>query len=139
MLFHRAIGDERDEGKKHLLFSFDFAVNILQIVSDDSARLKDRPSHTLYADHKGMCKFTGEDDSNYKRVLGVLERWMDELRKELAENKKTEKVSPVNCVSRRTQMMTDKSQSLRPLRAHPPSQGVTTVASKGGRSTTLVD
>lgn len=44
------------------------------ILGEDSAKL-DYPgeiSRPLNADHHGVCKFDGEEDPNYKAVLGVL-------------------------------------------------------------------
>jgi hypothetical protein len=46
------------------------------------------------ADHSAMCKFQSKDDNNYKRVSGVLVRWMTELERS-PESKGEEKVSTV--------------------------------------------
>jgi hypothetical protein len=46
----------------------------------------------IEADHSAMCKFQSKDDNNYKRVSGVLVRWMMELERP-PESKGEEKVS----------------------------------------------
>jgi hypothetical protein len=44
------------------------------------------------ADHSAMCKFQSKDDNNYKRLSGVLMRWITELER-APESKGEEKVS----------------------------------------------
>ena len=50
-----------------------------KIVTETSACISGHPRMMLEADHSGMCKFQSKDDNNYKRVSGVLIRWVTEL------------------------------------------------------------
>ena len=63
-----------------------------KIVTETSACIPGYPRTMIEADHSAMCKFQSKDDNNYKRVSGVLVRWMMELER-APESKGEEKVS----------------------------------------------
>ena len=49
-------------------------------MADESAHIKGYKTITLSDDHEGMCKCSGTDDVKYKTLLGVLRRWVTELK-----------------------------------------------------------
>ena len=63
-----------------------------KIVTETSACIPGHPRTMVEADHSAMCKFQSKDDNNYKRVSGVLMRWITELER-APESKGEEKVS----------------------------------------------
>ena len=67
-------------------------VDIRKVVTDDSAHIRGYKALTLSDDHEGMCKCSGEDDNKYQTILGVLRRWVTEL-KETSKAEKLEEVS----------------------------------------------
>ena len=68
------------------------ADNERKIVTETSACIPGYPRTMVEADHSAMCKFQSKDDNNYKRVTGVLVRWMMELERP-PESKGEEMVS----------------------------------------------
>ena len=68
------------------------ADNERKIVTETSACIPGYPRTMVEADHSAMCKFQSKDDNNYKRVSGVLVRWMMELERP-PESKGEEMVS----------------------------------------------
>ncbi|KAF2183348.1 hypothetical protein K469DRAFT_728103 [Zopfia rhizophila CBS 207.26] len=50
-----------------------------KIVPESSACLAGYPAMPIHADHSGMCKFEDKEDPNYRKVAGVLKRWIQEL------------------------------------------------------------
>src|SRR5438045_455712 len=50
-----------------------------EIVRESSACLPGYPRTLLDTDHDGMCKFKEKDDVNYKRISGLLAKWVKEL------------------------------------------------------------
>ena len=61
---------------------------------DDSAHIRGYKALTLNDDHEGMCKCSGKDDNKYQTMLGVLRRWVTELR-DTSKADKPEEVSIV--------------------------------------------
>ena len=59
---------------------------------DDSARIPSYKSLSIHADHQGMCKFSGKDDSNYHSVLDILQKWVKDL-KAASGDKKPQDIS----------------------------------------------
>ena len=55
-------------------------VDIRKVVIDDSAHIRGYKALTLSDDHEGMCKCSGKDDNKYQTMLGVLRRWVTELK-----------------------------------------------------------
>jgi len=51
-----------------------------QVVSKESAKIPGYLSQSITAAHANMCKFQDKDDSNYRKVLEVLQRWAQELK-----------------------------------------------------------
>jgi len=51
-----------------------------QVVSKESAEIPGYLSQSITAAHANMCKFQDKDDSNYRKVLEVLQRWAQELK-----------------------------------------------------------
>ena len=61
-------------------------------MTDDSAHIKGYKTITLSDDHQGMCKCSGADDNKYQTILGVLQRWVTEL-KDTSKADKPQEVS----------------------------------------------
>lgn len=51
----------------------------VRVVSKDSGALPGWLASTIYADHRGMVRFSSEDDNGFKRVLAELIRWKGEV------------------------------------------------------------
>jgi hypothetical protein len=63
-----------------------------KIVTETSACIPGYPRTLVEADHSAMCKFQSKDDNNYKKVSGVLIKWVTELER-APKSKGEEKVS----------------------------------------------
>jgi len=69
-------------------------LNYHKIVPEDSAHIPGYGFETINANHTEMCKFSSKDDPNYKVVVQLLKKWMEEV-KEASRVKETQNVSGV--------------------------------------------
>ena len=56
----------------------------VRVVSKDSGALPGWLASTIHADHRGMVRFSSEDDNGFKRVLAELIRWKGEVQSRAA-------------------------------------------------------
>jgi len=52
---------------------------VRKVVSKESATVEGYPSFSINANHRDMVKFASAEDSGFKRLLGVLDRWSSEV------------------------------------------------------------
>ncbi len=51
-----------------------------EIVPHESSQLGGWLTLPIRATHTGMCKYSDKDEASYQRVLGILQRWVKEIR-----------------------------------------------------------
>jgi hypothetical protein len=56
----------------------------VRVVSKDSGALPSWLASTIYADYRGMVRFSSKDDNGFKRVLAELIRWKGEVQSQAA-------------------------------------------------------
>lgn len=61
----------------------------IQIVDDESSRLEDaREGHDfINANHMMMCRFRDADDEGYRKVKGVVSRYLYEIQAKVTEER----------------------------------------------------
>lgn len=50
-----------------------------KVVSKASATLEGYPTFSIHADHNDMVRFTSPEENGFKRLLGVLEKWISQV------------------------------------------------------------
>jgi pimeloyl-ACP methyl ester carboxylesterase len=53
-----------------------------KIVEDRSAIMRGYDSCSIHADHRNMTRFSGRSDAGYRQVLGLLQRWLQDVHQE---------------------------------------------------------
>ena len=69
-------------------------------MKDGSAQIKSYKNLSLHANHQNMCKFSGKEDDKYQAVLGVLQRWVKDLRDASEAVKPSEVSTAIDSVQR---------------------------------------